>query len=176
MNNIVTVNFMEDDLGYPQKTETIICGKCPCILPLTIVRERGIIRGIYNTEGFVRLASLRNISASMVLTIAERTLECAEMCRNWLIFPEQYVFSADTVYISEDFRTVKLAYIPQRRKYSESSSVAAFVYSLRSVTTENGRTYLDTLGSMLECKNLKISRVVGFIEQLKQEINICGIE
>lgn len=176
MNNIIIVNFSENDLEYPQKAETVTCGKCPCILPLTIIREEQDIRGMYNTEGYIRIASLKNISAAMILTIAERTLECTEMCRNWLLFPEQYVLSSDTVYISEDFRTVKLAYIPQRRKYSENSAIAAFIHSLKSVTTENGRTYLDTLASMLECRNIKISRVTGFIEQLKQEINICGIE
>lgn len=176
MNNIVRVNFSESDLTYPQKAETVTCSKCPGILPLTIVRDGGNIRGMYKTEGFVRLASLSNISAAMILTIAERAMECTEMCRDWLLFPEQYVFSADTVYISEDFRTVKLAYIPARKKYSENSSIAAFIYSLKALTTENGRTYLDTLGSMMECRNLKMSRVTGFIEQLKQEINLCGIE
>ena len=72
---------------------------------------------MYNTEGYIRIASLKNISAAMIQTIAERTLECTEMCRNWLLFPEQYVLSSDTVYISEDFRTVKLAYIPQSNDF-----------------------------------------------------------
>ena len=80
------------------------------------------------------------------------------------------------MYISEDFRTVKLAYIPVKPHCSEKKAIAGLIRSLKSITTENGQMYLDTLGTMLECSNLKVSKVTGFIEHLKQEINLCGIE
>jgi len=176
MNNLMKVDFAEKDMQYQQKADTIISGRCPGILPLSIIRTGGKIRAMYNTEGYIRLASLKSISAAMILTIAERVLECTELCRDYLLFPEEYVFSADTVYISEDFRNVKLAYIPRTEAGGETAAISSFIYSLKPLTTENGRTYLDTLGSVLECRNLRISRVIGFVEQLKQEINICGIE
>ena len=47
---------------------------------------------------------------------------------------------------------------------------------MKELTTENGRTYLETLGAMLECSNLRLRKVIGFIEELKEEIKVCGIE
>ena len=56
-----------------------------------------------------------------------------------------------------------------------SKSLACFFHQLKSVTTENGRVYLDTLGALLSCEKLRTERVIGFIEKLKQEIYLCGI-
>ena len=58
---------------------------------------------------------------------------------------------------------------------SEEGAISLFIYSLKKHTTENGRTYLETLGSMLEIKGLKLYKVIGFIEELREEINLCGI-
>lgn len=176
MNNTIMVNLDESRFAYRKKYETVISGICPVILPLNIVKCGDCTRGMYRTEGFVRLSSLSGVSAARILTVAERIIEFTEICRDYLLFPEEYVLTADTVYISEDFRTVKLAYIPVRPCCSEKKVMAGLIHSLRSITTENGRMYLDTLTTMLECSNLKVSKVTGFIEHLKQEINLCGIE
>ena len=176
MSNVLIVNLDEKRFAYRKKYETVISGICPAILPLNIVKSGDCIRGIYRTEGFVRLSSLSDISAARILTAAERIIECTEICRDYLLFPEEYVLTADTVYISEDFRTVKLAYIPVKPHCSEKKAIAGLIRSLKRITTENGRMYLETLGTMLECSNLKVSKVTGFIEHLKQEINLCGIE
>ncbi len=176
MNNIVNVDLSKAAINFPQKIEALIAGQCPQIIPLNAVISDDFTRGIYNTSGYVRLSSLKNMSAFNILNIAERTLECIETCKDYLFFPDEYVLSIDTVYIKEDFKEAKLLYIPEKRTSGENGAVSYFIFSLKSLTTENGRTYLDTLGNMMECKNLRISRVIAFVEELKREIVLFGIE
>ena len=175
MNNQVLMNVNCEKAGYRLEASRM----CPAVLPASSVKrgdsEAGTVL-IYDKEGFVKLSSLSNLNAADILTVAEKTLECTEICRDWLLFPEEYVLTADTVYISEDMTTVRLAWTMPQQICSEKAAVSYFIYSLKTLTTTNGKTYLDTLGQMLECRNLRFSRVTAFINQLRQEINICGIE
>lgn len=175
MNKVVRVNFKDGTALFPWKQDILLSGKCRGVLPLGIVRSKESISGFYSTEGYIRLSSLHDIKAGDILTIAERVLECAEICRDALIFPGEYVLSADTVYISDDLTEARIAYIPEGRSMSEEGAISLFIYSLKKHTTENGRIYLETLGSMLEIKGLKLYKVIGFIEELREEINLCGI-
>ena len=175
MNKVVRVNFSDKEAFFPWKQDILLSGKCRGVLPLGIVSSEESISGFYSTEGYIRVSSLYDVKAADILTVAERGLECAEICRDALIFPGEYVLSADTLYISDDFREARIAYIPEKRYISQEGALSCFIYSLKKHTTENGRTYLDTLGSMLEIQGVKIYRVISFIEELKEEIKICGI-
>ena len=84
--------------------------------------------------------------------------------------------SPDTVYVTPDLRQARIAYIPVERYVSEEGALSSLIYTMKELTTENGRTYLETLGAMLECSNLRLRKVIGFIEELKEEIKVCGIE
>lgn len=175
MNNLVTVNFNQGVLDFPERKEILLMGRCRAIMPLNMVGEGSAAFGIYNTSGYRRISSGDIFTAWEVIQIAEKTLECIEICRDYLIFPDEYVLSADTVYVSPDLKEIKLVYIPDDRTCGENTVVSAFVYSLKKYTTDNGRTYLDTLGKLLESQNLKYSRVIGFAEELKREIRLYEI-
>ena len=175
MSRVIRVRLTESRSFFPWKKEVLLSGSCRGVLPMGIIEKEDIIWGLFNTEGFVRISDLTELTAGDILTVAERTLECVEACRDCLIFPGEYVLSADTLYISDDFREARIAYIPEKRYTSQEGALSCFIYSLKRHTTENGRTYLDTLGSMLEIQGVKIYRVISFIEELKEEIKLCGI-
>ena len=141
-----------------------------------VIEKEDNVWGSYSTEGFVRMSDLPKMTAGEILTVVERTLECVEACRDCLIFPGEYVLSTDTLYLTEDLSEARIVYIPTEHYVSEEGAISSLIYAMKGLTTENGRTYLDTLGTMLECTNLKLRRVIGFIEELKQEIRLCGIE
>lgn len=176
MSNVVKVNFMEDSGLFPWKKNVLLSGGCRGVLPFGIIETGEETRGFYRTEGFVRLSELAEIKADEILTVSERVLECVEICRDCLIFPGEYVLSTDTIYVTSDFREARIAYIPLKRYVSEEGALSSLIYNMRRLTTENGRTYLDTLGAMLECSHLKLRKVIGFIEELKEEIRLCGID
>ena len=175
MNRVVKVKLTESGAFFPWKREVLLSGSCRGVLPLGIIETEDGLCGYYRTEGFVRMSGLAGVKAGDILTVAERVLECLEVCRDCLIFPGEYVLSPDTIYVTADFNEARLVYIPLERYISEEGAISSLIYAMKGLTTENGMTYLDTLGAMLECTNLRLRRVIGFIEELKEEIKLCGI-
>ena len=173
--NKVSIRLKNGTVDYAQKTETLLAGSCDAFFPMSIIRDKKNTRGIFDTSGFHKLADLEGLSASQVLSLAEDVLLLIEKCEDYLFFPEEYILSAETVYINEESKKLKLIYIPNERKASFFKSLAYFFHQMKSVTTENGRVYLDTLSALLSSGNLRTERVIGFIEKLKQEIYLCGI-
>ena len=176
MSRVIRVRLTESRSFFPWKKEVLLSGNCRGVLPMGIIEKEGIVWGLFNTEGFVRISDLTELTAGDILTAVERTLECVEACRDCLIFPGEYVLSTDTLYLTEDLSEARIVYIPTEHYVSEEGAISSLIYAMKGLTTENGRTYLDTLGTMLECTNLKLRRVIGFIEELKQEIGLCGIK
>ena len=76
----------------------------------------------------------------------------------------------DLQLFADAIRGKKIVYLYRLKKDAAKNAATALAF-----TTENGRTYLDTLGTLLECTNLKLGRIIGFIEELKEEIRLCGI-
>lgn len=175
MSNVVRVKITDCNVFFPWKRDVLISGSCRGVLPLGIIDAVGEEIVLYRTEGFTRLSSLMDVKAVDILTIVERVLECVEICRDCLIFPGEYVLSPDTIYVTKDFKEARIAYIPTEHYVSEEGAISSLIYAMKRLTTENGRTYLDTLGTLLECTNLKLGRIIGFIEELKEEIRLCGI-
>ena len=176
MSRVIRVRLTESRSFFPWKKEVLLSGSCRGVLPMGIIEKEDSIWGLYSTEGFVRMSDLTGLTAGDILKVVERTLECVEACRDCLIFPGEYALSTDTIYLTEDLSEARIVYIPTEQYVSEEGAISSLIYAMKGLTTENGRTYLDTLGTMLECTNLKLRRVIGFIEELKQEIRLCGIE
>ena len=175
MSNVVRVKTTDCEAFFPWKREALLSGSCRGVLPLGIIDSAGEENVFYKTEGFLRLSELTDVKAGDILTIVERILECVETCRDCLIFPGEYILSLDTIYVTSDLKEARIAYIPTEHYVSEEGAISSLIYTMKGLTTENGKTYLDTLGTMLECTNLKLRRVIGFIEELKEEIRLCGI-
>ena len=173
--NKVSIRLKNGTVDYTQKTEVLLAGSCDAFFPMSIIRDKKTTRGIFDTSGFRKLSDLEGLSASQVLSLAEDVLLLIEKCEDYLFFPEEYILSAETVYINEESKQLKITYIPNERNLNFSKSLACFFHQLKSATTENGRVYLDTLGALLSCEKLCTERVIGFIEKLKQEIYLCGI-
>lgn len=176
MSRMVRVRISDSELFFPWKKDVLLSGSCSGVLPFGIIDAVSEETGFYNTEGFTRLSDSPELKAGDILTAAERILECVEICKDALIFPGEYILSPDTVYVTPDLRQARIAYIPVERYVSEEGALSSLIYTMKELTTENGRTYLETLGAMLECSNLRLRKVIGFIEELKEEIKVCGIE
>lgn len=175
MNNLMTVNWNREAMEFPGRKEIILSGACRGLLPVNMVSEGENLRGVYNLCGFLRLSQLGEQGAWEILNIAEKTLECLEICKDFLLFPDEYVLSPETIFIKEDFNDVRLAYIPAAKRYGENTAITSYISELKKKTTDNGRIYLDTIGKMLECRNLNLYRVISFIQELKHEIKTYEI-
>jgi len=176
MNNKRLVSFMNADDSFFIILSYLIEGKCGCILPLSVTRTGDAVRGIYDTTGYRKLSVLRNIKASDILEVLAGTVQCMEMCRNFLLFSRDYILSPDNVYVSEDYRKVKFIIVPAKPVASDVNSLLSYIHSLKPLTNENGRIYLETMSNILECENLRCENVTAFIRHLQKEISLCSAE
>ena len=165
----------EERLGFEEKLETLLNGGCKGIFPVSIIKDDEGLKGFYYTTGYIPLSVIEEASAFQILTLLEKTMEAIEMCKQYLIFPDEFVISTETVYTTKDYNEVKFTYIPEKIKNSASCKLIEFVKELKELTTENGKLYLNMLEEMIAVENLSFRGIKNMIIQLKREINICDI-
>lgn len=172
----IYVNLKNKPTLYENKREKLIRGVCTEILPISLIKSKKNLKGVYCTDGYRKVSSMGILSAAQVLSVVEGTVVMSEKLKNNLFFPEEYILSPDTVYTDERLEKYRLVYIPAEEKCRFDKSMSCFIGSMKKFTTQNGMLYLDSLMRLAACGNLKTERVVGFIERLKQEIRVCGIK
>ena len=172
----VYINLKNKPLLYESKVERLTAGICNEILPLSIIKNRKITKGIYHTDGYKKVSDVGILSAMQVLSVIEGVIAMSEKLKNNFFFPEEYILSPDTVYIDAKFENYKLAYIPAKERCRAEKSLSGFIGCMRKFTTPDGMLYLDTLRNLVESGSLKSERMIGFIERLKGEIRVCGIK
>lgn len=165
----------EERLGFEEKLETLLNGGCKGIFPISIIKDDEGLKGFYYTTGYSPLAVLEDVTALQVLTLLEKTMEAIEECRQYLIFPDEFVISTETVYASKDLQNVKFTYIPEESDESIGKKLKAFIGELKRITTENGILYLNMMEEIITMESLSLRGIKKLITQLKREINICDI-
>lgn len=171
----VIVKFKEEQLSYEEKIDVLTDGVCKGILPISIMKKGSEITGFYSTAGYKRIAECKILEADKVLTVVEKTISAMEECNQYLIFPEEFVLDINTVYIKENFENIKFTYVPDRNRIKAEKKLSCFIRDLKSLTTDNGRLYLEMLGQMADTENLSITKMKAFVFQLKREVNLCEI-
>ena len=161
---------------YANKAEKIKCGICSEILPLSVIKSKRITKGVYHTEGYRKLSAFGEMNAAETLTVIEGVLVMMEKLKDNLFFPEEYILSPDTVYADEKKQKYRITYIPAGQEQKAEQVLSCFIGEMKRYTTPDGKLYLDALKNMAECGDLKTERMVGFIENLKREIRVCGIK
>lgn len=172
----IYINLKNKPAIYENKREKLIRSVCTDILPLSVISGKKILKGVYCTDGYMKVSSLGTLSAAQALSVVEGTIVMSEKLKNNLFFPEEYVLSPDTVYTDEKLEKYRLAYIPVAQQCRFDKSMHCFIGSMKKLTTQNGALYLDSLMNLVACGNLKSEGLIGFIEKLKQEIRVCGIK
>lgn len=166
----VLVRMKEEDLLYEEKLEILSGNVCKSIFPISIIKERDNISGYYDTSGFRKLSSFQELSAENTLTVLELLANAMEECKDYLIFPEEYILNLDTVYIDRYFSTVKFTYIPDARKVSVKKKILYFICELKKIASENGRMYLEILYQLFDTDNIYALKIKLFISELKREV------
>ncbi len=175
MYDKVLVKFKEENLGYGEKLEVLLQGRCEGIFPISIVKNKESITGFYSTSRYKRLSEFNKLTAGDVLTVVDKIASAIEECNQYLIFPEEYLLTLDTVYAKENFEKVKFTYIPDKNKTGVGKKMKLFLKDLKGVATENGSMYLDMLKEFFDKENLSPSKIKNIVMQLKREVNLCDI-
>lgn len=164
------VNLKPELLAAPYILEILLHGGCGMILPFSLMQGKDFCFGVYHTGGYLPLRRTGKMSAEQVLTLAEKILRLVDTCRDYLLFPEEYVLSPDTLYVCRDFSEVKLLYRPMSGKTRTSSGLQDLLQELKPFTTGNGRHFLQLLQELLDRGDWKTDRIIGRLENWKEEI------
>ncbi len=178
--SVISIDLRKKLPMYDNKAEKLKGGVCEEILPLSTIKYRRIVRGIYHTEGYRKLSEFSNLSVSEALSAVESVLELREKLRDNLFFPDEYILSADTIFVDEKLERFRLAYIPVAEIGNPEAgraekSFACFIASLKRQTSEAGAEYLDRLSDFLMGAGANAEIAISFAERLKQEARTFGI-
>lgn len=168
------VRLDKEKLSFEGKLSFLTCGGCKGIFPVSIVGDGKEVNGFYDTSGYRRLSSLEEISASQAVTILEKTIDAVEECGQYLIFPEEFVINTDTAYVDSGFSAVKFTYVPSDCGDEWSVKLLSFIEEFKTITTDNGRAYLDMAGELFSNENPGRAKTKAMLLKLRHEIRFCG--
>ena len=169
------ITFEENKLPYQERPDILARGDCKAFLHASFVYEEQKVRIYYETTGYKRLSSWKEVQAKDLLCVIEKLIQSMELARDYLFFPEEYILSTDSIYLNDEMDALKLIYIPADRKISASKSMENFLNAFGRITTENGRMYLHTLKYLLTAEDIKYEKILYFIDELITEASICNI-
>ena len=169
MNNKVIVRLMEDGLMYEEKTKILTENICKTIFPVSILYKDDSVTGYYNTSGYKRLSSCNQLTAVCLLEIIEKIIIAIEECCQYLIFPEEYVINTNTIYVDERYKNIKITYIADKNYENVKNKFHRLLNSMKELTTEDGRTYLDMLMEISSVENVSYRKLRLLVSNLSQE-------
>lgn len=172
----VIINFKLEDIGYEEKMDLLTDGVCKGIFPISIIRTKEGITGVYSTSGYIRLCDCGQIGAGRILTVIEKTVMAMEECSRYMIFPDEFLIDMNTVYVKKNYDNIKFTYIPDKNNVGAAKKLFRFADELKALTTDNGRLYLEMFKDMMSTENINALKVRGFISLLKKEALHCNID
>jgi len=168
MKDKVRIVFDREALPYESACRKLASGACPVFFPVDFLEEENRIQAFFHVKGYHRLRDEKNMTASEILTLIKSVLKNMQICRDWFWFPENYVLSADTVYI-RNVHDVRFVYIPDRQHISASRRLNGFLQSLKKHTGERGIMYLETCMRFFDGEYLATRQLLAFLDQRLME-------
>lgn len=193
MSDKIMLNIDLCKLESTYIVELLLSGVCKKILPMSVISSDGKMWGMYNLSGYKCLSHFNQLSGSKALSIISSLIEAIEICKDYLIYPREYNLTTDLIYVNDDGEDLRIAFFPsinankERKKHQfekifdeydkdtehEIKAVKKIISDLKETSSENAKMYMETLETLLSADGLKVSNILGFIEELKEEAHIC---
>ena len=152
----------------PAVRDVMLSGRINALMPVSCMKDEEGITGVYSTDNMIPVREGR-FSAKSVLELMGRILRMTEELKDYLLFPEDMVFSADVIYIDPYQRATRICVIPDSDEINEKERVSYLLNDLKKLTDERGKAYLDVLIKDYGTKRFSTPGILAFIEDLKRE-------
>lgn len=150
-------------------------GILPAFLPVSFVYDQLQCTGVYHTQHYRPLSSIRQIEIKDLLTVFCLLLRTLAENEKHYVFGETYRIHQDTIYVDGLFSRVKLIFQPLERLCTTKEQLIALLESCKSMTSDEGRGYLDDMISFLEREDTGYISAIHHTETLQNEIYVCDI-
>ena len=203
--NKILINLRDEEARYPHKVAMVMGGECEQFFPMSLIKKRKQIKknvrnsrgtitlkkinidtvfGVVDTSGYVRLADLdRKFCVQEALGLIENVVMLMKRAEDYLLFPEDYLVTLDTVYLKHaqeynsgheainivpvtdgnvgrgeyrnESRKVRLAFVPTSGIETGGGLTALyyFIMSLQKCATAEGKFYIERLAEEAFSKN-----------------------
>ena len=120
---------------------------------------------LYFTEGLIRVCD-SEFSPVNVLELTGRILVMLEELKDYLIQPEEIVLSTGLIFVDQDMRKTRICPVLKNEVKDDTYDL---LLSLKELTDEMGRAYLDVFTEAFRTKNYSTVGFLSLIEDLKKE-------
>ena len=149
--------------------DVMLSGRIKALLPMSAVEDRGKTLGVYSPLDMICISD-GYFDAKGILELIGRIIKMTEELEDYLIFPDEIVFSKDVVFIDPYRRATRILVIPQKEKKSDrGESVSCLLEELKELTDERGKAYISVFKERYRKRNMSTDCILGLIEELKRE-------
>lgn len=170
MNNTIIARVGDEKDLYREKINILASGVCKSILPMSLLHKGNSIVAYYNQSGFRRANSYFELTGQSSLMILDRLLFALEECEQFLIFPDEMVINANTVFVDEGFKTVKLTYIYDKAEVNINKKLLCFINDISQITTPDDRKYLKPIIKTMQAQTISCKQIRFVISKLILDI------
>lgn len=152
----------------PAVRDVMLSGRINALMPMSCMKDEEGITGVYSTDNMIPVKEGR-FSAKSVLELMGRILRMTEELKDYLLFPEDMVFSADVIYIDPYQRATRICVIPDSDEINEKERVSYLLNELKSLTDERGEAYLDAFDKIYRERSRSVNALLSVLEDMKKE-------
>ena len=176
MYETVSIELNRNGMGFYQRREILLEGRCPSFLPLSIASGRDCKRALVRTGGYIKLSLLNNACTSTCIDLLILVLYRIEIAKDYMIYPEEYLINPDTIYVSEDLSDVRFAFAPadESEGFGEYKALLTAIVSFMEIGNDDAKQYLKELYNRVRIRKLSNGKMIAIMQELKREAVITG--
>lgn len=174
MNGNVRVKYRRNQL-FDYVSEILALGECGFFFRGSFAYMGECAEGCFETEGYRRLSSLKEIGTEDILSIAVFLLQGVMQGERNYLFAERYAIDCDTVFVDKSISNVKLIYTPPVENTELMDKMILLLQNLRCKGHEEGYDYIDHAIGFMTSEGYNLRAVISYIESLRREVYLCSI-
>ena len=155
--------------------DQLASGILSTFLPVSFVCDQQQYTGVYNTNDYRPLSSVKEISIGALFRVVQEMMKILAENEKHYVFGETYILNRETVYVDAQFTKVKLIFKPLERLCTTKEQLMDFLETCKPIVSEDGLLYLKDACDFLAQEEVGYNGMMHHIAQLQQEIYACDI-
>lgn len=174
MKEIIDIKLNNDENFFLQRKSVLVNNVCETFLPLSLIEFGENIYAKVDTFGYEKLGNLSGLNFETILDIYREILDQIDHARQYLFFIGEYVLSLDSVYISLDRKTIRLVYIPEKRKIGGRKELLLLINEFKKICNVETREYIDIIYERTKEIKLNTNTIKNMLAELENEFLVIN--
>lgn len=164
----------EDTDAERYRLEKIVDNRIDCLFCPGIMREGDRIIGIYGTGGYMKVEKIFFDSDVVLSDFSIMLFRAIEKMRDQLFFPDKMVLCGNNIFIKDDYSSLRIVYIREKRKISETRQIINLFYSLKKNCSADCVEKINEIIKRYSTGNNDIYKLTAYLNEMKRRQLYCG--